>query len=214
MTASFSKILTRKGPVRKVNNNPQAEGAKATIRRNVLNVIGADNASVLDAFAGEGILYRAVWKDAVNYVGCDVKWYRDERLFYVVDNKRLLRTLDLQQFNIFDFDAYGSPWDHVWILSARRRVAPGEKIGLVLTEGSGLNIKMGELPHTLARIAGLNPRLAGAARERERDEIMNRALLGAARMLGCRLIGRWDAHGKTGSVMRYIGVVLQGQGDT
>ncbi|HVH77139.1 MAG TPA: hypothetical protein VM755_19655 [Stellaceae bacterium] len=47
-----------------------------------------------------------------------------------------MRAIDLAPFNLFDFDAWGSPWEHVAILCARRPVQPGERIGLVLTDGS------------------------------------------------------------------------------
>ena len=88
---------------------------------------------MFDAFAGEGVLFRQVWHRAVSYVGCDLKWYRDERLMFVADNHRVMRAIDLSAFNVFDIDSWGSPWDQVLILAARRPLAAGERLGLVLT---------------------------------------------------------------------------------
>jgi hypothetical protein len=35
---------------------------------------------------------------------------------YAADSRPLMRALPLQEFSIFDFDTYGSPWAHVIIL--------------------------------------------------------------------------------------------------
>lgn len=207
MSRKFGASLAAKSG--KVNNHPAAMKAKVEMRDRVLDVIGADKAAVFDAFAGEGRLYDAVWNRAGRYVGCDLVWYRDHRMAYVCDNRRVMRAIDLAPFNVFDFDAYGSPWEHVWILAARRAIAPGERIGLCLTEGSSLKLKMGGLPHALARLSGLNPNLSGAARET--DEIMERALAGTAKLLRTSIVHRWEAHGRTGAAMRYYGLVLEGK---
>jgi len=61
-----------------------------------------------------------------------------------------MRALPLQEFSIFDFDAYGSPWEHAIILCARRRVQPGERLGLVLT----LKLRFGAFDDALATLVG------------------------------------------------------------
>jgi len=65
-------------------------------------------AKVFDAFAGEGQMYSSVWNGADRYVGCDLKYRPDGRLMFAADNRRVLRAIDLAEFNIFDLDAYGS----------------------------------------------------------------------------------------------------------
>lgn len=203
--------LRSKNNAIKTDNNPQALRAKIAIRRNVLAAIGAAEAHVLDAYAGDGHLYREVWHEAASYVGCDLKFYPgDDRLAYVVDNIRLLRTLDLSRFNVVDLDAYGSPWEQVYIVASRRpRLAPGELLGLILTEGQGLKLKMGGMSRALAKLAGMQRHfLPGLGRAQ--DELLNRALARTATMLGGEIVRRWDATGKTGSQMHYIGLVLRG----
>lgn len=193
---------------KKTNNHRKSRGAKATLRRNVMREIGA--VRVFDGFAGSGRMHRDVWRDAEHYVGCDMRWYRDDRAAYVADNRRVLRAIDLSEFNLFDLDAYGSPWEKVIIIAARRTVSRGEMIGICLTDGSGLNLKMGGLPGALREIAQLSGTPSGAARMH--DEIIDRAIGGLARRMRCEVVARWDAQGKTGSAVRYVGLALRGVG--
>lgn len=192
----------------KTNNHPKTFRAKVEIRERVLESLGASNAAVFDAFAGEGQMHRAVWRRAAAYVGCDQVWYRDERTAFVADNRRVLRAIDLAPFNIFDLDAYGSPWEQALIVAARRPLASGEKVGVVLTEGSGLAIKMGNLPGALAMITGIRAQMAGL--NRSHDEIIGKAIWGIARRMGGAPVKRWQAKGKTGASVVYVGVVIEG----
>jgi hypothetical protein len=192
----------------KINNHHSGIKAKATIRQHVLDVIGAAQANVFEGFAGEGQLHRLVWHKAANYTGCDLEWYRDERLAYVCDSARVLRAIDLAQFNIFDFDPWGSPWTHVYILAERRSIAAGERIGLVLTEGSGLKVGFGTLPVGLGRLAGMRAHVAGG--RKGFADIIDRAIAGTCKRLSCQVIHRWQAEQKGGAAVRYIGLVLEG----
>jgi hypothetical protein len=203
----FAAVL---GHPAKTANSHIALAAKVTIRENVMAAI--DRPAVFDAFAGEGVLYRAVWHRAEAYIGCDLKWFRDDRLMFVADNHRVMRAIDLSAFNVFDFDAWGSPWDHVLILAARRPVAAGERLGLVLTEGSALKLKMGALPTGLVVLSAIRPRLDGVAKAH--DDIIDRALAGMCRRMHCQIVKRWQARTRTGAAMRYIGLVLEGAGTT
>ncbi|MCG5238402.1 hypothetical protein MCW82_01215 [Azospirillum doebereinerae] len=205
----FGAELGRRG---KTNNHPAARAAKVEVRRRVLEALGAGNAVVFDAFAGDGAMWRAVWRDAAGYVGCDLLWYRDERTAFVSDNIRVLRCLpadDLAGFTVFDLDAYGSPWEQAAIIGARRPVRRGERLGLILTEGSGLKLKMGGYPAALCALAGIRPGAAGGAKAH--DELIDRALVGLCRRMGARIERRWQAQGKTGAAVRYIGLVLVGE---
>src|SRR5690242_9791645 len=106
-----------------IYNTKSARSAKIEIRQRVLDAIGAETAAVFDAYGGAGELYRAVWSKAARYVGCDQNWFRDERTMFVADNRRVMRAIDLGQFNVFDLDAFGSPYEQLTILAARRAVA-------------------------------------------------------------------------------------------
>lgn len=193
----------------KTNNHAAAASAKAEIRRRVLEEIGQGAAAVFDAFAGDGAMWRAVWHEAAGYVGCDTAWYRDERVAYAADNRRVLRAIDLTPFTVFDLDAWGSPWEQAMIVAARRAVGPGERIGLILTEGSGLKLKMGGYPAALRVLAGLRGVPAGGIRARH--ELVDRAIDGLCRRMKVRPVRRWQAQGRTGAMVTYIGLILEGQ---
>lgn len=193
--------------VKKVRNHPEGRDAKIEIRAKVLEAIGAD-ARVFDGFAGSGEMYRAVWHRAAGYVGCDLEWMRDERVAFAADNRRVLRSIDLSPFSIFDLDAFGSPWEQAIIVAARRKVQPGERVALVLTDGSGLTMKQGGLPGAIVELTGLRNRMPGLARWQ--DDVIDRALAGLTGRMGCRVEKRWQAERKAGVAMRYIGLVMRG----
>lgn len=202
---SFGQQIKHSG---KTNNHAASVRAKIAIRRYVLAAI--HDARVFDAFAGSGKMYREVWHLAAGYVGCDLRWFRDERSAYVAKNQRVLRAVDLADYNLFDFDAYGSPWEQVAILAARRRLLPGERIGLVLTDGSGLKLKMGQCPKALAALCGM-PNITVPGVNRVHDTLIDRAMDEACRRLRGYVVARWD-HARPGkSEMRYLGVVIEGQ---
>lgn len=199
--------------VKKQDSTPQALRAKIEVRQRVLDAIGADQAHVFDAYAGSGGMHAAVWNRAASCVGCDRLFYRDDRLAYVIDNLRLMRTIDLSAFNIFDFDAYGSPWDPLYVLSRLRPVAPGRRVGIVITEGTEMKLKMGSLPRTLATLAGLSPDQPGAGLGETQEKIITRAVQGIAKTMHATIVQRWQAHGKDSSRMIYGGMVLEGVGE-
>ena len=194
---------------KRTNNHAHARQAKAEIRARVLEFIGPTTAHVFDGFSGEGDMHRLVWHKAATYVGCDTEWYRDDRLVYVADNRRVLRSLDLRKFNVFDFDAWGSPWEQVLLVSARRgRLLPKERLGLVLTEGSGLAVKLASLPTALKLLTRVRMIPAGSAVWH--DELIGMAIRGTAERMGAKVLKRWQANRGGGSSMRYIGLILEG----
>lgn len=204
MTAS--RIGKRLAHVDKVDNHDASLADKVDIRNRVLKAVGG---RVFDAYAGAGVMWGAVWSKAPGGCeGCDLRYFPDERLAFVCDSVRLMRNLDLQPFSIFDFDSWGSPWDNVVVLSARRRVVKGERLGVVITEGSGLKLKFGALPNSLAALAGVTAKLSGAGRGAK--ELASRAIASMARRMNCRIESTWRAERSGGSAMLYFGVVLIG----
>jgi hypothetical protein len=195
--------------IRQKDSDPGAIRAKVQIRTAVLDGIGADEARVFDAFAGEGTMYREVWKNAASYVGCDLeKFVRDERVAYVADNRRVMRCIDIGAFNVFDFDAYGSPWEQVYLMIKRRQVAPGERIGVVLTEGQGMKMDMGGMSAALSLVAGVRQYMPGMGAAQQ--QIVNRAVSRTATMMNTTIEKHFQAISKHSSTIRYIGMVLRG----
>lgn len=191
----------------KEDNNERYLPEKVGIRQRVLDEIGSQ-AVIFDGFAGSGLMYRSVWKDAAGgCVGCDMRWFRDERTAYVADNRVVLRTIDLSRFTIFDFDAYGSPWTQVLILASRRRLQPSERIGLVVTDGSSFKLRLGGMPRDLSALVGARMNMAGAARNGR--QLVLAAAKKAAMMMGGEITRAWFAQGKTGAQVIYAGFVIE-----
>lgn len=190
----------------KTDNNRQAFAAKVQIRSNVMAQI--DRPAVFDAFAGSGQMFTAVWHTATAYTGCDLKWARDSRTMFAADNRRVLRAIDLAPFNLFDLDAYGSPWEQALIIASRRRVQPGERIGFVLTERNGFAYKSNVMPIAIRVLTGLKPGVVGLSRKQ--DDVIRLAIRGLVNRMRCGISAQWVAEGKTGASMRYIGLVLTG----
>jgi hypothetical protein len=203
-----SEMQRRLAKVKKVDNHDASLPDKIEIRERVLEVVGG---RVFDAFAGGGTMYAAVWRRAEGYEGCDERRFVDERLMFCADCRRVMRNIELAPFSIFDFDSYGSPWEPCIILAARRKVAPGERIGVVLTEGSGLKLKFGALPGALASLASMREKQPGVSRGGK--EIAARAITALARRMNCRVEKTWRAERAQGAAMLYFGVVLLGLSD-
>jgi hypothetical protein len=200
--------MTMKAP--KVENAKLGWRAKVQIRQHVLDALTPKRAVVFDAFAGPGLMWSEVWKHAAGYVGCDERWHRDTRCCFVGDNRRVMRCVDLTPFTVFDLDAFGSPWEQALILAARRRLAPGERIGLVLTEGTWMKTRTGTgWPAALRQATGISRAAGGMGDKGFHDELIARALRSVVRQMGGKVVKQWRAIGVTGARMRYIGAVVE-----
>ena len=191
-----------------VDNHSAGYAGKVSVRKHVLDTIGASNAAVFDAFAGSGSMHKAVWKHAASYTGCDERFFFDRRTAYVGDNRIVMRSINLKPFNTFDLDAYGSPWEQAIIIARRRPVSKGERIGFVITEGSTIALRFRRIPPALAEISKISRHASGVSRSAK--DVLNQAIAGLCREMNCRLIKRWEAERKGGSRMTYIGLVLEG----
>jgi hypothetical protein len=189
------------------DNHPQARAAKAEVRRNVLTEIG--EAHVFEAFAGAGVMYDDVWKDAASYVGCDKRWFRNGRRVYVADNRRVLRAIDLKPYNIFDLDAYGAPWEQALIVAARRKLKKGELIGFAITEGGGFGYNVNCISTATAEIAGIK-RDKQVGMRMNIEPLIERCIVGLAKRMNATIEHKWQAVSKSSARMHYIGLVLRG----
>lgn len=191
-----------------LHNAPSAKKAKIEMRMRVLDAVRP--ARVFDAFCGRGEMHRAVWRMAETYVGCDLSWStEDSRRRFVADNRRVLRAVDLSEYNVFDFDAFGSPWEQMLILAARRRWAPGERGAVVLTDGSSQRSRYGHAPRALAQQAGtridvLPPALATT------NALTALAIARWCRSAGVTPLHHWRAEGKPPSRVLYTALVFEG----
>lgn len=197
-----------KAGTKKRENHPVSLQAKVQLRRHVLEQVKP--ARVLDLFCGHRTLWREVWQYAERYAACDAfPWTIAEAPRFACDNRRLLRSLDLSAFNVFDLDAFGSPWEQVVILAARRRWAPGELGAVVITDGSTLKTRWGALPNALRVICGfpddkIAPTVAGA------EELRRLAIAGFAKRAGVKIRKQWEAIGPAPAQLYYAAIIFEG----
>jgi hypothetical protein len=200
--------------VTKVFSATAAHDKKIEIRRTILKQVGA--ARVFEGFTGLGEMWQGAWADAESHTGCDLRPLTlDEPMPRMCcDNRLALRCLDLQKFNVFDFDAFGSPWNQCLILASRRKWAKGERGGLVLTDGCSMKIRFGELPHSMAKLIGCYPKVPALTSVAEKFQRL--ALLGFAKRAGVKIVKAWqfdgNGSGRGGQRMTYSAAILEGLG--
>lgn len=160
--------------------------AKVALRRRALREAPG---AVLDCFAGRGSLYRIVWNEAPSYRGVEKdlqKVLAHPAPCYHCSAEEAVAALPLGGFTIFDMDAYGSPWAEIEIIARRRRLLPGERVAIVITDGSVRRALMGLTNHALARLADAPPEAPGA--HHRWSLLTRRALESVAAQMGGALI--------------------------
>lgn len=182
--------------------------SKIALRRKVFDWIKPEDASVFDAFAGEGEMHRHVWAEAEHYVACDLLWHRDERMAFAADNLRVLRAINLEPFNVFDLDAFGCPYAQAIIIAGRRRVRAGEVIALCLTDGTGLALKMGKIAAPMRELTGMADRFESA--KRSLHDLTTSALRELGRRMDAALVDRYEAISPTGARVVYTTAIYRG----
>lgn len=175
------------------HNGARAVHAKLEMRERVLEHVTP--ARVFDAFCGpDGEMWRAVWSRAASYVGCDEVYVPfDPRRRFVGDNRRVMRAIDLQAFNVFDLDAFGEPWEQLTILAARRTWQDGERGAIILT-WSDLKTRWGYASHALASAAGLKTLKVGKGADLSVTPMAIRSFFRAANV---KPVKSWSARGSS-----------------
>ncbi len=187
----------------KKNNNESALPWKIELRKKLITAMGPDNCNVFDAFAGSGEMFKGVWHQAKSYAGCDLQFYRDEREMFCCDNKRVLRAVNLNRFNLFDLDAYGMPWEQAMIVAANRPVMAGEKIGFCFTDGGVQAARLNTGSNAFTQLTGYSFQ-AGMSNDYERMHKIAVHRLGER--MGCTVERHWLLAGK-GKRMFYSTVI-------
>jgi hypothetical protein len=180
-------------------------GEKIAMRLSLLAEIA--DPSVLECFAGEGKIYHACYR---NYpcVGLDLKAIADGRTIIHIDNRRFLRSADLSRFNVFDLDAYGSPW-HQWLIILKRRVvAPGEQIAVFLTDGLDFKMRMSSLPDGLRPYLAIPPGMNVPFLNKHHDFINARIVDRSTRAAGLQIVRALVARNPRGN-MRYYALIIK-----
>jgi hypothetical protein len=169
------------------HNSAGGLAAKIAIRE--LALAHVSRRSVLDLFCGPvGEMHRHVWGRARSYLGVDVVYrWPDRRRRIVAPWSFALEHLDLETFDVFDLDAFGSPWPALASLVRRRRAGVGELLALVVTDGSWRSIRVhsdGEQRRAFASLGVQAPTTL-----RELRPAAEAALVRAAGAMGCAVDG-------------------------
>lgn len=99
------------------------------------------DAYVLDLFCGKGSMYKLAYENNVKaYKGTDIEKVHNNELCEICDNLRYVKERDISEFNVFDLDAYGSPWKLFYLIL--RKIQPGEYV-FFITDGLVQKQKMG-----------------------------------------------------------------------
>jgi hypothetical protein len=119
-------------------NAPQihnsAPETKAELRLRLVDALGGPaSCRVLETHSGPGEMHRLVYNGVHDWLGIDADLESPNAIHH--DNREVMRAIDLSRFNLLDVDAFGSPWEQLWLFAQRRSIAKGEKIGLALTSG-------------------------------------------------------------------------------
>jgi len=192
-----------------------APEAKAELRRRIVDALGGPGSCrVLETHSGPGVMRRLAYAGVSDWLGIDADMESPNAIHH--DNREVMRAIDLSRFNLLDVDAFGSPWEQLWLFAQRRTIAKGEKIGLALT--SGLQGAGASRSPTL-RVAGWSQQMADAVGAD--IQIKHRFFVGdkGANPLAQRLvrswfpactIARWMSSRSNHGGAWYFGAVLMG----
>lgn len=186
----------------KKTNNAKTT-AKTDLRLSVLHAI--DNPCVLEVFCGSGEMYNAVWRHAQKYTGIDKVKQFDERQTICGDARKALRIIDLSEYNIFDIDAYGSPYDVLDdILTLGELKKP---VGFCITDGIDMDLKLGRVCKGLRKFIGYEHNIAKRANNLH-DQFIKMVCDNVAERLDGQVQNFMLATGKTGAAMKYYSFVI------
>lgn len=187
-----------------VKTNNAKTSAKREIREAVLSKV--ESPSVLEVFCGSGEMYQSVWHKADNYTGIDKVKQFDSRHTVCGDAEKAIRIVDLRIYNIFDIDAYGSPYEV--LARVLGSVSPEwRSVGFVLTDGIAMDLKLGRICKGVRMLTGINGHIAKRAHVLH-DEIISMVIDKVADSICGSVSMVKMATGKTGSQMKYYGFVV------
>lgn len=187
-----------------VKTNNAKTTAKKEIRDGVLDLF--ERSHVLEVFCGAGDMYKSVWSRADTYKGIDKVKYFDCRDTICGDAMKAVSTIDLTEFNIFDIDAYGSPYE---ILSCiiNRIDKKHDKYGFVITDGVSMDLRLGRICAGIRVLTGINHHIVKNASFMH-DELIGDIIKSVCKEIGGDVTHFKIAKGKTGAAMRYYAFVI------
>jgi hypothetical protein len=191
-----------------VKTNNAKTNAKKEIRSHVLSSIG-ENAHVLEVFCGAGEMYEHVWKKASGYLGIDKVKFFDQRNTICGDALKAVTKIDVDDFTIFDIDAYGSPYE-ILIALLPKISRSHKKIGFVITDGIAMDLKLGRISKGIRKLVEIDFHIAKRAHIIH-DDLIAKVIKRVSQDLQGSPTGIKIANGKKGSAMKYYCFIVERQ---
>lgn len=209
--------------VKKTRKLPQhhnsALSVKVGMRRWMVEQLGG-HPMILDCFCAGGMLWDRAYDRTSSYVGLDLRQFNDERRTIVTDSLRYLRHADanLDQFDLFDLDAYGSPMEHLAAICQRIQRPKGKRVGFILTDGTAFNSRMNGTNHGLLHYIGVSSHERARVQADYHSDIIAMGITKALRTAGLTSVETRKAENTAhsggnqgmGGGMIYIGILAEG----
>lgn len=132
MPVARTKGASQFGPkgMGKVKTNNTHHALKVDMRVDLIRSLGKDKIKALDAFAGEGVVWKSVQEQLPDV---EIELLRIDKGHYstpdviVGDNRKVMPSLNLAEFDLIDLDAWGIPQDQLRLCAER---APGVPVAV------------------------------------------------------------------------------------
>lgn len=191
-------------------NGIKTDNAKNTSKINIRKMVldKFDKSHVFDAFYGEGAMYDDVWYKADSHVGCDLrKIFTKKTKIHCGNNLKFIKANSMKRFNIFDLDAYGSPYEQMDEIIKKIQHNNIEKTAFCITDGVQMDLRMGRICKGLRVMTEINTSRVTSI-YKEHDNLIKLVILNTARRLNKSVVFSKIAKGVTGSGMRYYAFIL------
>jgi tRNA G26 N,N-dimethylase Trm1 len=151
-------------------------------------------------------MYKNVWHNSEKYTGIDKVKYFDERHTICGDAEKAVRLIDVNDYNIFDIDAYGSPYEILDYIVDKIDTS-NKKIAFVITDGIDMDLRLGRVCTGLRKFIGYDFHIAKRAHVLHDDfiKIVIDKIKDKLKGSVCLFL---IAQGTKGSSMRYYSFVV------
>lgn len=134
------------------NDNLTQKLAIRMLAVDTLKKYGIEEIHVLDCFAGNGKLWRLLkqeYGDSIKDIGIDSESKHGAK--YLGDNRKYLKYLPINDYELIDIDAYGVPYDQLRIICKRQFK------GIIV--GTFIQCVYGGLPHGMLEELGYSRKM-------------------------------------------------------
>lgn len=190
-------------------NGVKTDNAKITAKKKIREFIlsKVEKTSVLEVFCGAGDMYRDVWHQADSYTGIDKRKFFDKRNTLCGDAEKVLSVIDIDCFNVFDIDAYGSPYDCLDLI-LKRYAGNHKEVAFIITDGVAMDLRMGRICKGIRNIIGIDSHILKKANLIQ-EELIIKIIENIELKLNGRVFFKKFAKGKTGAAMKYYAIIVK-----